>query len=128
MPKNKNGYIIKKLGSGFYRPHAQGYTTNLSEAGRFSYVDSVIYSYPNGKLGPRDGISFKHESKHNASEDIKKGIEIESMNDTIDLLFDVKEQLSVDLAKALVEIDELKREIAAMQWSNDEAFADTFDI
>ncbi len=54
-------WLIHKVGRGWYRPNAQGYTNNPAEAGRFTHVEALSYSYPNGLEGPRDGLTIKHE-------------------------------------------------------------------
>lgn len=54
-------FLIRK-GGYFYRPNAQGYTANPNEAGRFTFSEAWDYSHPNGEYGPRDGITFIHES------------------------------------------------------------------
>lgn len=55
-------YIIRK-GGYFYRPNSQGYTINASEAGRYTLVEAERLTHPNGKDGPRDGLSFLHEDE-----------------------------------------------------------------
>jgi hypothetical protein len=115
-------YIIFKQGGGFYRPNACGYTTNLSEAGRFTHEDAISYAYPNGKLGPRDGISLKLESEYlDISTDVscEKDIEIGSLKIERDSLLVAKDQLNSALTKALVEIKNLKIEISAEKWVSD---------
>jgi hypothetical protein len=57
------GWLIYKGGRGWYRPNAQGYTSNPAEAGRYSREDALSYSHPNGLDGPRDGLSIRHESE-----------------------------------------------------------------
>lgn len=57
----QEGWLIHKAGRGWYRPNAQGYTSDPSQAGRFSHKDAMEYSHPNGPNGPRDGITIKHE-------------------------------------------------------------------
>ena len=61
-PKHEQGWLIHKTGRGWYRPKAQGYTSDTAQAGRYSYDDAMSYSHPNGWDGPRDGITIKHES------------------------------------------------------------------
>lgn len=55
-------YLIRKRGA-YYRPNAQGYTTSVSEAGRYTLADAVRHSHPNGPDGPRDGITYVHEDE-----------------------------------------------------------------
>lgn len=59
--KPQSGWLIHKSGRGWYRPNAQGYTSDITQAGRYSYEDARSYSHPNGWDGPRDGITIKHE-------------------------------------------------------------------
>lgn len=61
-PKHEQGWLIHKAGRGWYRPKAQGYTSDTAQAGRYSYDDAMSYSHPNGWDGPRDEITIKHES------------------------------------------------------------------
>lgn len=51
-------YLICK-GGAYYRPNAQGYTRNRSEAGRYTLEEAISYSHPNGPDGPRDGITYE---------------------------------------------------------------------
>lgn len=60
--RQTEGWLIHKAGRGWYRPKAQGYTAQPSEAGRYSYDEAMSYAHPNGPKGPRDGITIKHES------------------------------------------------------------------
>lgn len=60
--KPQEGYLICKYGM-FYRPNCQGYTSVLAEAGRYSLKDAINYSHPNGPTGPRDGMTYIHESE-----------------------------------------------------------------
>lgn len=55
-------YLIRK-GGAFYRPNAEGYTRNPSEAGRYTLDEAISHSHPNGPDGPRDGITYAHESE-----------------------------------------------------------------
>ena len=50
-------YLILKRGM-YYRPNAQGYTSNPGEAGRYTLAQAVFHTHPNGPDGPRDGMSF----------------------------------------------------------------------
>lgn len=50
-------HILK--GGYYYRPDAQGYTANKSEAGLYSLEEAISYSHPNGPNGPRDGITYE---------------------------------------------------------------------
>ena len=49
----KNGY--------YYRPNAAGYTSNKSEAGRFSLEEAAVRAGPNGPDGSNDGISVWYD-------------------------------------------------------------------
>lgn len=51
-------YLIRK-GGYYYRPNAQGYTTDKAQAGRYSLEDAIRHSHPNGPDGPRDGMSYE---------------------------------------------------------------------
>lgn len=51
-------YVIRK-GGYFYRPNAEGYTSNANDAGRFSLKQAILHSSPNGPDGPRDGITYE---------------------------------------------------------------------
>lgn len=61
--KHENGYLIHKDGRGWYRPNAQGYTSRVDEAGRYTRDEALSYSHPNGWSVPRDEITVKHESE-----------------------------------------------------------------
>lgn len=50
-------YLICK-GGAYYRPNAQGYTTNVAEAGRYTLEEAIRHSHPNGPDGPRDGMNY----------------------------------------------------------------------
>lgn len=60
--EHEQGWLIYKAGRGWYRPDAQGYTNDHRQAGRYSYMDALSYSHPNGSSGPRDEITIRHES------------------------------------------------------------------
>lgn len=53
-------YLIRK-GAYWYRPHCSGYTDSAISAGRYTLEEAELYSHPNGKDGPRDGMSICHE-------------------------------------------------------------------
>lgn len=59
----KDGWLIYKAGRGWYRPNAEGYTNDIAKAGRYSKIDALAYSHPNGPIGPRDGMSIMHEDE-----------------------------------------------------------------
>lgn len=50
-------FLIRK-GAYWYRPNAQGYTANVNEAGLFTREEALLYTYPNGPNGSRDGLEF----------------------------------------------------------------------
>lgn len=50
-------FLIRK-GGYFYRPNAQGYTSNPSEAGRYSREEAEKLTHPNGPDGPRDELDY----------------------------------------------------------------------
>jgi hypothetical protein len=51
-------YLIRKNGA-YYRPNANGYTNDRHQAGRFTLAEAISYSHPNGRDGPRDGITYE---------------------------------------------------------------------
>lgn len=53
-------YLILKRGL-YYRPAGHGYTGIKAEAGRFTRGVANVATYPNGKDGPRDGMTYIHE-------------------------------------------------------------------
>lgn len=55
-------YFIKKRGL-YYRPDSCGYTDRPILAGLYTLADAISASHPNGFDGPRDGISYLHESE-----------------------------------------------------------------
>lgn len=52
-------FIIHKAGRGWYRDNAQGYTTHIVEAGRYTQDEAEAHAFPNGRNGPRDGLTFE---------------------------------------------------------------------
>lgn len=50
-------FVIRK-GGYYYRPNAQGYTSSVHEAGRYSLADAISLTHPNGPDGPRDELSY----------------------------------------------------------------------
>ncbi len=107
MP-NEYGYLINKSGGGYYRDKARGYTLNTSDAGRFSLEDAIAYSHPNGPDGPRDGITYKHESEVVAGSDCADDLRIHDLTQERDRLRDGQEMLSRDLSSALAKIENLE--------------------
>ena len=55
-------YIIRKQGC-YYRPNERGYTTSAIQAGRYTRDEAEKITHPNGKDGPRDGMSVIHEDE-----------------------------------------------------------------
>lgn len=55
-------YLIRKNGY-WYRPNCQGYTTSIDQAGRYTLIEARLLTHPNGPNGPRDGLTFFHESE-----------------------------------------------------------------
>lgn len=55
--------VIKKRGM-YYRPNRQGYTSNISEAGRFTLEEAERETHPNGSDGPRDGMDYEKAPSH----------------------------------------------------------------
>jgi hypothetical protein len=108
--KPENGYLIFKSGGGYYRDKARGYTIEASEAGRFSYDDAVSYSHPNGPNGPRDGITFKHESKVRPDETCEKDLRIHALTVERDIMQEGQNALIQDLNEAMQRIEKLEAE------------------
>lgn len=107
----ETGYLIHKAGRGWYRPEAEGYTLNSDEAGRFSLSDANAHSYPNGLSGPRDGITYTHESKVGAGSSCEKDLRIFDLIAERNALRESQEQLSQDLAEATAQIEKLKAQL-----------------
>ena len=105
-----HGYIIFKSGRGYYCAGAKGYTLSADEAGRFSRADAVSYSHPNGPDGPRDGITFKHETEVKSGETCEKDLRIHSLTIERDRLQEGHGQLVQDLNEALQRIETLEAE------------------
>jgi hypothetical protein len=57
--RDREVYLVRK-GGYFYRPNAQGYTSNPDEAGRYTWEEAWKHSHPNGDDGPCDGIDIVH--------------------------------------------------------------------
>lgn len=57
----EHGYLICKYGM-LYRPDSCGYTSAKSEAGRYSLNEAIDITHPNGPDGPRDGMTYIHET------------------------------------------------------------------
>lgn len=50
-------YLIRK-GAYYYRPGSCGYTSKISEAGRYTLEEAISLTHPNGPDGPRDGLDY----------------------------------------------------------------------
>ncbi|WP_291728767.1 hypothetical protein [Leisingera sp. F5] len=111
MAQQETGYLIHKDGRGWYCPGAQGYTLHADEAGRFTHSDAFAYSHPNGPNGPRDGITFKHESEVQSGADCEKDIRIHALTTERDTLRSAQEELSQALSEAAAEIETLKAQL-----------------
>jgi hypothetical protein len=55
-------YFIKKRGF-YYRPNNCGYTDRPILAGLYTLRDAIATTHPNGEDGPRDGMTYLHESQ-----------------------------------------------------------------
>ena len=55
-------WLIHKARRGWYRPNCAGYTLKIEDAGRYTFDEATLQSLPNGKNGPRDGITIKRET------------------------------------------------------------------
>ncbi|MEX0305637.1 MAG: hypothetical protein AB3N24_24720 [Leisingera sp.] len=111
MTQQKTGYLIHKAGCGWYCPGAKGYTLQADEAGRFTHSDAFAYSHPNGPHGPRDGITFKHESEVQSGADCEKDIRIYALTTERDALRVAQEDLSQALVEAAAQIETLKAQL-----------------
>ena len=98
--QHETGYLIHKAGRGWYRPNAQGYTSRVDEAGRYTHADAMSYSHPNGWDGPRDGITVKHENEVQAGSNCDAALRIHELIVERDALRAAQEELSQALADA----------------------------
>ncbi|WP_386681912.1 hypothetical protein [Loktanella sp. R86503] len=105
-------YLIYKAGRGYYRPAAQGYTTSADDAGLFSFEDAWSYSHPNGEDGPRDGISFMHQSEVETGSSCVKDIRIHALESERDQLAETQSDLSHHLSDALDRIATLEAQLS----------------
>jgi hypothetical protein len=112
---NKEGYLIFKQGGGYYRAGCHGYTLNAAEAGRFSLDEAVSDSHPNGPDGPRDGITYKHESEVMPDSNCESDLRIHDLTQERDALREGQETLSQELHAALDKIDTLEAEARGTQ-------------
>lgn len=118
MP-HEHGYLIFKSGRGYYRPEAQGYTLSADDAGRFSLEDAITYSHPNGPDGPRDGITYKHESEIQRASDCENELRIGDLARENKALREGSETLSQELAAARELIATLEAEKAGIERAAD---------
>lgn len=89
---SENCYIIFKNGRGFYRPESSGYTSSITDSGRYSLADAIDITHPNGPDGPRDGMTYRHENEYSSVKDKQ-----------------------AELARLLVRVDQLNKEIAKLK-------------
>lgn len=118
--KVETGYLIHKNGRGWYCPGAKGYTLNADEAGLFTRDEAFESSHPNGPDGPRDGLTFEHESEVPNGSDCEKDLRIHDLAVERDALRAGKEEVSQDLSEAYGQIETLK---AQLRGANDAADA-----
>lgn len=111
MAHHETGYLIHKSGRGWYSPEAKGYTLEVDEAGRFTHEDAFNSSHPNGPDGPRDGITFKHESEVQGGSNCKKDLRIHDLVTERDALREAQEELSGLLSDARQQIETLKAQL-----------------
>jgi hypothetical protein len=109
--QHETDYLIHKSGRGWYRPEAKGYTLNADEAGRFTHSDAIAYSHPNGPDGPRDGLTFQHESEIQKGADCGKDLRIHDLILERDMLLSAREELSEALSEATAQIETLKAQL-----------------
>lgn len=69
MTGSERKYLIRKQGC-YYRPNERGYTTSAIQAGRYTRDDAEKITHPNGKDGPRDGMSVIHEDELLGNDDV----------------------------------------------------------
>lgn len=112
-------YLIHKNGRGWYCHAAQGYTLNADEAGRFTHAEAIRYTHPNGPGGPRDGLTFKHESEVTAGSSCEKDLRIHDLTIERDALRAGQEELSQALADAAAQIENLKAQLSGSEWAAD---------
>lgn len=91
-----------------YCHEAKGYTLDADKAGRFSRKDAIAHSHPNGLDGPRDGITYKHESEVQSGSDCAKDLRIHDLTVERDALIAARDDLSEALNAANAKIEELQ--------------------
>ncbi|WP_406736328.1 hypothetical protein [Thioclava sp. GXIMD4215] len=111
----KAEYLIHKAGRGWYRPKAQGYTSRVDEAGRFTHAEAVSYSHPNGHTGPRDGLTFRHQCEVQAGSNCDDAMRIHELTAELDDLRSGKEWLSQALADANARIEALEAQLRGQE-------------
>lgn len=116
---HEHGYIIYKAGRGFYRPNACGYTLHTADAGRYSLQDAISHTHPNGPDGPRDGMTYKHESEYADGTSCEKDLQIEELRRTVAMLKRGQEEIGKELADARALIDTLQAENNGLKYAID---------
>lgn len=111
MTQPETGYLIHKAGRGYYAPRAQGYTLDADKAGRFSRAEAYAYSHPNGPDGPRDGITFTHESNIERGSSCEADLRIHDLTRERDRLRQAQEDLAQALADATAQIETLTAQL-----------------
>lgn len=119
MAHHDTGYLIHKSGRGWYRPEAEGYTLEVDEAGRFTHADAFNSSHPNGPDGPRDGITFKHESEVQGGSNCEKDLRIHDLVTERDTLREAQEELSGLLSDARIQIEILQAHLRGTERAAD---------
>lgn len=119
MSDREKSFIIHKDGRGYYRPEARGYTTSADEAGRFNIFDAIAYSFPNGKDGPRDGLTYQHESTLAVGQSCEKDLINHDLRAERDALLKVREDLSEQLNEAAEKIASLQSQLRGTEAAAD---------
>jgi hypothetical protein len=104
-------FLIHKAGRGWYCPNAQGYTLSANEAGRFTEAEAIRYTHPNGPDGPRDGLTYKHESDVESGSNCEKDLRIHDLIKERDALRKGQEELAEMLAAANAKIETLQAQM-----------------
>lgn len=119
MTEQHPEYLIHKSGRGWYCPGAKGYTLNADEAGRFTHYDAFVSSHPNGPHGPRDGITFKHESDVQSGSSCENDLRIHELTTERDALRTAQEELAQSLNEARAQIETLKAQLRGSESAAD---------
>lgn len=115
----KNGYVIHKNGRGWYCPNSKGYTLELESAGRYSLEEAEKITHPNGFDGPRDGMTYKHESEYVMKFSCEEALRIHDLAIERDMLLKSKEELSKALNDAHEKIRDLECRISGYEYAAD---------